>query len=488
MFDEKVENALWVVDVAKGKKKPATLEEWLKVVIYSTKILRLYDISGKLNGWARYVFDKTNATLGNKAKTLLRTIRKEALSQILSHSPEEIKAIRNSLKEEYISTRVIDFEPEIRENFYTLLNIFLSDTSLKYYKLALANPAPVNVLINDIGYMLIITDNYYLPIETINEFENENDAYTFFANFLMLLLYAKEKKIFEADVLINDKIASKYVKECYRIFSKSIKDEKKSGIAELIRSGNIWDAVGELQTYESFYSAFKQMHNINLVSFAYGEIKITSFVAEITLSVDKYGLEKMADIFEKNKNSTKGYFTGIFYLNAAIQDYLIDRRVYLSRELDPILPDGAGWALPLKIKFECTADWKTIVPLNKPAYLFGIKNAYIETMDNKFISVRKAPEDFEIDPVNGSIAKIEVYSTEEENDLFKGNIMFIPEFLGLLSNLMLKGRIDESIVNTLNLNPAYRKFNFISEKGKIGIDGYFTGYITAETKTGGLKK
>jgi len=488
MFEEKVDEALWAIEVAAGKKKAENANDLARLVVNSTKILQLYEISEKLNGWAKYVFDKSNAVLGNNAVYKLRAARKDALMKLSSLGTNELKAIKESLREDFVGLRIFDFEPEVRLTYYKLFNSIISETDMKHFRIALTSPAPITFLTSDIGYMIVALDRIHLPESFVSEFENEGDAYAFFSNIITLMLYAKQKKLLDAEQISTDKFASKYAKECYKILTKSSKNETNINIAELIREGNLWDAVGELQMKENFYNAFKYMWNITLVSFGFGEMKFTSFVSESTFTIDKYGLERMADAFEKNKNASREYFTAMFLLNSAIQDYFFDKRIYLSRELEPVLPSDMGWAFPLTIKAECTADWKPVVPLNNiPASCFGIKSIRIDTADNKFFYLAKAPEDFKIDPVNGSIAKAELYSVANA-DFVKGGYFFIPEFSTALLTIAINRRIDQDVVNQLNLNPTFRKFSFVSEDGKNGIAGYFSSYIKTREVEGRMKK
>lgn len=482
MFDEKVEKALWVIDVAAGKKAAANANDWASAVLYSTRVIQLYGIADKLSNWSKYVYDKSNAILGANAIHKLKAVRKDALMKLSSINQKQLSEIRPLLREDLVGLRIFDFEPEVREAYYSLLNAITRETEMRRYKIALTSPSPISILSSEPGYMVVMMDKPHLPTETVAEFENESDAAAFFSAFLTLALYAKQKKIFDSEQITKDKFASKYSRESYRIFSRSIKKDKHIQIAEAIRSGNVWDALADLQMEESFYNAFKHMWKATLVSFGFGEMKLTSFVSETTLTIDKYGLEKMAEAFEKNKNATKEYFTAICFLNAAIQDYFVDRRIYLSRELEPVMPADISWKLPLTVAMECTADCKPIKPLNNlPASLFGIKNIRIDTADSKFVYFGKAPEDFKVDPINGTVANVIIYSVPD-SEFYRGNMFFIPEALHCLASIAINRILDGRIVAALNSNPSLRRLKFISENGKNGIAGYFTDYLKAPQK------
>ncbi len=484
MFDEQVEKALWVIDVAAGKKTAASPNEWASVVLYSTRVIQLYDIAGKLSNWSKYVYDKSNAILGANAVYRLKAARKDALMRLSSLAPKQLSEIRPLLREDLVGFRIFDFEPELRAAYYTLLNAITRETEMRHYKIALTNPMPLSIISSEPGYMTVMMDKPHLPAETVAEFETEKDAVIFFSNFLTLILYAKQKKMFDAEQIAKDRFASKYAKECYKVFTKSIKKEKHIPIAEAIRAGNLWDAVADLQMEESFYNAFKNLWKATFVSFGFGEMRLTSFVSETTLTIDKYGLEKMADAFEKNKNASKEYLMAVCLLNAAIQDYFFDRRIYLSRELEPVMPSDMGWKLPLSVAMECTADCKPIKPMKDlPASLFGIKNIRIDTADSKFVYFGKAPEDFKVDPINGTIANVMVY-TVPDTDFYRGNLFFVPEVLHCLASIAINRILDGRIVAAINSNPGLRKLRFISEDGKNGIAGYLTDYLKTPQKPG----
>lgn len=482
MFDEKVEKALWVIDVAAGKKTAANPDDWASVVLYSTRIMQLYGLAGKLSNWSKYVYDKNNSILGANAVYKLKAARKDALMKLSSLPPKQLSGIRPLLREDLVGLRIFDFEPELRIAYYNLLTAITSQTEMKHFKMALTNPMPLTVVASEPGYMTVMMDKPHLPAETAAEFESEQDATLFFSNFLPLILYAKQKRMFDADQVARDKLASKYAKECYKIFTKSIKKEKHIPIAEAIREGRLWDAVADLMMEESFYNALKNMWGVTFISFGFGEMKLTSFVSETTLTLDRYGLEKMADAFEKNKNASREYFMAICLLNVAIQDYFFDKRLYLSRELEPVLPSDAGWKLPLSIAMECTADWKPIKPLGDlPASLFGIKSIRIDTADSKFVYFGKPAEDFKADPINSTIANVTIYSLPN-SEFYKGGIVFIPEALHCLASIAVNRMIDARVAAALNSNPGLRKLRFVSEDGKSGIVGYFTDYFKAPQK------
>ncbi len=482
MFDEKVEKALWVIDVAAGNKAAANPNDWASVVLYSTRVMQLYDLAGKLSNWSKYVYDKSNAILGADAVYKLKAARKDALMKLASLNPKQLSEIKPLLREDIVGLRIFDVEPEVREVYYKLLTTIARETEMRRYKIALTSPTPLSILSSEPGYMVVMMDKPHLPAETVAEFESASDAAAFFSAFLTLALYAKQKRMFDAEQIAKDKLASKYARESYKIFSRSIRKDKHIPIAEAIRSGNVWEAVADLQMEESFYNAFKHMWKATLVSFGFGEMKLTSFVSETTLAIDKYGLEKMAEAFEKNKNATKEYLTAICLLNTAIQDYFLDRRIYLSRELEPVLPSDMGWKLPLTVVMECTADCKPIKPLdNLPASLFGIKNIRIDTADSKFVYFGKAPEDFKIDPINGTVANVIIYSVPD-SEFYRGNLFFIPEALHCLASIAINRILDGRVVAAINSNPGLRKLKFISEDGKNGIAGYFTDYLKTQQK------
>ena len=142
MFEEKVDEAIWVIEVAAGKKKAENPNDLARLVVNSTKIIQLYEISGKLSGWAKYIFDKSNAILGNTAIYKLRAARKDALMKLSSLSTNELKAIKESLREDFVGLRIFDFEPEIRLTYYKLFNSIISETDMRHFRICLLYTSP----------------------------------------------------------------------------------------------------------------------------------------------------------------------------------------------------------------------------------------------------------------------------------------------------------------------------------------------------------
>ena len=489
MFEKDIKNAVWALDKV-GKGTPVdTPDELAKMVVQTTKIIRLHELKDKLkSGWGKYVYDQSVSALGNRCEYKLRNARSIALGKLSSLPKTKFNSIKHSLKEELVSLRVFDFEPESRLEFYKIINGIVSE-NIKFFKMNISSPIPVSILMADDGKMLISMDRFVIPEAASNEFDNEKDAKLFFGNLLSLLFHCKENGLVEEDEILSDKFAQKYSRELYRIIHRGMKDEDKIEIAEHIRDGKIWEAAGILMEHDSFYGFFKNLPNMALVSFGPGILTFSSFIGEGTFTLNEYAMEKMVEAMGKNKESSREYFLAASYIYFTLVEYFMDKRVHLSRDLEPVLPDDAGWSLPVKIDAECTADYDT--KKNVDYSLFGIKNITMETADNKFIRITKSAEDFKIKPIDHTLINIQTYQLPDSSDIYRGAIYYSPEIFYLLNLMMVRRKLDNSIV--AELNPRIpRKFRFVKEGKKTGIMSYITDKMTAvpskPSKKRGAKK
>jgi len=489
MFEKDIKNAVWALDkVGKGTSVD-TPDELAKMVIQTTKIIRLHELKDKLeSGWGRYVYDQAVSSLGEKSEYKLRNARGIALGKLSSLSKTKFNSIKDSLKEELVSLRVFDFEPEARPEFYKIINNIVSE-NIKFFRMNISNPVPVSILLADEGKMLISMDRFVLPEDTLREFENENDAKLFFGNLLSLLFHCKENGLIEEDEILADKFAQKYSKEIYKLVHKGMKDEEKIEIADHIRDGKVWEAAGMLMDHESFYRFFRNLPNLALVSFGPGIITFSSFIGEATFTLNEYAMEKMVEAMSRNKQSSREFFLSASYLYFTLVEYFMDKRVYLSRDLEPVLPDDAGWSLPVKIDAECTADYDTKKDVDYS--LFGVKNITMETSDNKFIKLLKSTDDFRIKPIDHTLVNVQAYHLPGAADIYRGAIYYSPEIFYLLNMMMVRRKLDGSIV--AELNPRIpRKLNYVRENGKTGIMSYLTDKMAAvpskPSKKRGAKK
>ena len=489
MLERDVKDAIWALDRVEKKNLEGNPDELARLLVQCTHTIRLHELKGKLSaGWGKYVYDKSISTLGENAERKLRNSRKEVLAKVLSLSDNEFNSLKESLREDIASLRVFDFEPETRSDFFKLINRTVSG-DIKFFKASIAGPVPVTVLTADAGIMLISLDNLCLPDETAKEFDSETDAALFFSNFLTLVLHAKENGLVDSEAVLSDKLALKYVRETYKVFSRGIKDEKKMEIGELIREGNVAEALNSLLKHNSFYEAFKHLPNITLISFGKGLLKFTSFYCEGTFTINNYGLEKMMEAFEKNEKAPREFFIGASYLFCTLVDYFLDKRAYLSKELTPVLPKSTGWSLPLKISANCTVDSEE--KENITTSIFGIKGLRIDTADGKFINITKADEDFRLKPVEHTLMNVQVYHLPEASDICRGTIYYSPEIFYLLNLMMVRRKLNKKLVDELNPRIP-RKFTFVKEEGKAGIVSHFSDAVKVAAKTpveiGGVKK
>ncbi|MEM4359268.1 MAG: hypothetical protein QXT45_01930 [Candidatus Bilamarchaeaceae archaeon] len=476
MIEEDTCEALWALEVVSGSRAAATPDEFAKLLVQSTRIIRLYELKEKLgSGWGRYVCDKSVSLLGPSAEEKLMASRKTALSALLSMPREKFDSIKESLRADVAGLRVFDFEPESRLDFFKIVDrVVRGDT--RFFKLNFSSPVPVAILHSDTGKLLISLDRFYLPPEAVHEFDTEKDAYLFFSNFMTLLLHLKENSLVETESILADPFAARYIKDIYKVFSRGIKDEKKMEIGEMIRTGKVWEATSALLEHESFYAAFKHVYGVSLMSFGLGELRFTSFASEGLFRIDRNGLEKMAEAFEKNRKTTREFFIGMCYLYATIQQFFFDKRLYLSKELEPVLPDDIGWSLPIRIYADCTAGSELRGGILSS--IVGIKNIRVETDDGKFLNVTKEDTDFTIMPLHHTLINAQTYSIPESEDLYRGAIYYSPEIFYLLNFLTIRKGFSEEIVDEIN-GFVPRKFKFVKEKEMVGIVSHMSDMVAA---------
>lgn len=476
MFDKNIKDAVWALDRIEKGRPIDNPDEMAKMLIWTTKIIRLHELKDRLkSGWGKYVYDRSMSVLGENPVYRLRNSRSIVLGKLSSLPKDQFDSIKDSLKEELVSLRVFDFEPESRPEFFKIINNIVSE-NIRFFKANISSPIPVSILISDDGKMLISMDRFVLPEAAVKEFENENDAKLFFADFIALLLHCKENGLVEPDKILADKFAQKYSREIYKVFHRSIKKEDKIAAGNYIRDGKVWEAAGMLMEHNSFYRVFKNLPNMALVSFGAGILTFSSFVGNATFTFNEYAMEKMLDAFSRNKKSAREFFMAGSYLYFTLVEYFMDKRVYLSRDLEPILPDDAGWALPVTIDAECTVDSES--KQNVDYSLFGIKNIEIETSDSKFIRMTKSPEDFRIKPIDHTLINVQAYNLPDSDEIYRGAIYYSPEIFYLLNLMMVRRKLDGSVI--AELNPRIpRKFSFVREGKKSGIVSRITDKIAA---------
>ncbi len=491
-IDVSTKRTLKVLDFVKGRSTPRSTGDWAEALFQLTNMVRLFNIRENLkSGWGRYIHDVTMNELGDNAEEKIMKKRKQALKELSSLDENQLERIPVDLRKEIIAQRVLDYEPQVREEYKGLLIKLLRTKDLRLIKLNTHSPMPISVLFSEGNSTLLTFDNFYMDPATARMFDSEYNARQFLIRLAVAVLYCRRKSLESAKDITEDKRAADYSRRLYRLFHKAVAEESSRNIkiGEMLGEYDLVGAAKMLMANDKFYITMKNLAPAILLEFEPGRLHVTSFLGMGSFAFDDYGKEKIVELISRNREAGALYLAG----TASIFDYLVKTfsrdEMYLNADFTPASIGRNPWTdrLPFRMTAECTADYEMTDEV--PSTLVGLKMFSITFTNGEFIELIKPEEDFYFDPVHHSF----LYSTNAmiypETGVVNGIFYSMPELDVMLAELRRAGRVDKEVIGRANLILAGHKlekpFEYFEKDGKAGIVGSISDTIRAAPGGGG---